>query len=188
MKLTREEIDRRCSEVFDGYSPLPPGQEDHVATVFWENRFTCHAAERGYTPIYNLTLKDSDENGTLSVYQLYMQCASEYEAALVIMGSQALWSDLCATNWFRPHIERWRVEMALRDASIGRAAMVRKASAGDAAAGKNLIEVARRDMPAKIKRPSPSAVPEGKGSSLLDDVLGRASEVAASLGKPGRLN
>lgn len=182
MRLSREEIERRCEESFSGWSPLPENQRDHIASLFWENRFMCHSLERGYTPIYNLTTRDDQSNGTLSVYLLFMQCATEYEAALVIMGSLTSWTDMCEKTWFKPLIERWRIEMNLRDIAIGKGALIKQASGGNAAAGKSLIEVSKSALPRRLRDTNvPPAVGNSQVDVVGDDILSHAEQLKSSV-------
>jgi hypothetical protein len=73
------------------------------------------------------------------MYQIFMQCPSEYDAALVLLGSFAHWQKLCKTQWFTPHITKWREQMAIRDCAIGQSTIYLKALQGDVSAGKQLL-------------------------------------------------
>lgn len=186
MRLTREEIERRLELIPDGWSPLPDNMQPYLAALFWENRFSSRASERGLTPIYNLTRRDDEENGTLSLYQLYMQCATEYEAALVLIGSLSAWNDLCKMAWFICHVERWREEMLVRDAAIGRSAILRAAANGNHQAGKLLTDTVPKSSRGKGRPVNKESHGDSKMDELVSGVLQRAAQITGGLSDNGR--
>lgn len=70
--------------------------------------------ESAYTSVF--TLADDDKDGRLSVKKLYMELGdpTEYLPAMRIFGAVGLWEKLCKTRWFKPHVEKWRVELQAR--------------------------------------------------------------------------
>jgi hypothetical protein len=137
MEYSPEHIEKVIANVRKGKMPVPDNMDKATAALFWEKRHTSMTEERGLTPLYNLGTRDHD--GTLSMYQIYMQCTTEYEAAVVLLGSLRHWSMLLECKWFKPHIEQWRKDMALRDEAIGRRALILAASDGIHAAGNALL-------------------------------------------------
>lgn len=154
MEYSREHIEKVTKDVRKGKLPIPENMDKATAALFWEKRHTSAVEERGLTSMYNLGTRDHD--GTLSMYQIYMQCATEYEAAIVLLGSLTHWKLLLECKWFQPHIEQWRKDMALRDEAIGRQALLMAASKGVPAAGTALIRDAG-------KRGAKPLNPPGKG-------------------------
>lgn len=171
MEYSREYINKVIKDVRKGIMPVPDRLDRATAALFWEKRHTSMSEERGITPIYNLGTRDHD--GTLSMYQIYMQCATEYEAALVLLGSLTHWKLLLECKWFIPHIEQWRKDMALRDEAIGRQALIEAASKGQAPAGAALVrDAARRG--AKPLNPKPR--PGGSDKPRIPQVHSAAQE------------
>lgn len=154
MDISREFIEKRLKAARDGKPPIPDNLDRATAALFWEKRHTSATEARGITPIYNLSGRD--HNGTLSMYLLYMQCATEYEAALVLLGSLRHWALLLECKWFQPHIEQWRQDMAVRDEAIGRAAIIQSASGGNHSAGGLLLRDAG-------KRGAKTVMPKTRG-------------------------
>lgn len=149
MEYSRQTIEKIKADAIKGKFPIPENMLRATAALFWEHRLTSRTSKRGAKPVYNLSLRDHD--GTLSMYQIYMQCATEYEAGLVLLGTTQHWRQLCACKWFVPHIEAWREEMALRDAALGRQALLEASAKGNYAAGKALIAATKVPKAVKVK-------------------------------------
>lgn len=66
--------------------------------------------------IFNLTEEDDPETNTLSLYKIYMsfEDETEFQFAKEVFGEFPHWQILCETNFFKPHIERWRRERRLQ--------------------------------------------------------------------------
>jgi hypothetical protein len=64
-------------------------------------------------PVY--TLYDFDKDGRPSLYRLYMEMAdpTEYQFAKAYLHDWKHWKALCASDWFRPYVDRWREELEL---------------------------------------------------------------------------
>ena len=101
--------------------------------LFYEYRHQTPTTECLYT------LKDTDWNGCKSMYLIYMNAGSEYEAALKLLGSWSHWNKLCQCTWFKPYIESWREEREIREAAIGKATLIDKALEGNVSAAKELV-------------------------------------------------
>lgn len=183
MEYTRDYIAALVKKTRKGEMPIPEKMNRATAALFWEHRLTSDVEARGLKSIYNLSTKD--HNGTLSMYQIYMQCSTEYEAALVLLGSLQHWRKLCECKWFVPHIAAWREDMALRDQAIGRAAMLDGAAKGNYAAGKALLTHTK--IPGKRGRPEgPPDHPVGKPvDASADAILERAAALKEGMSKGG---
>lgn len=70
---------------------------------------------KSFTPLY--TFKEHDHVGQegnvyKSIYQIYMGCQDEYEAAIKIVGSLYHWDKLCDCTWF---MNGFHTYMGLKD-------------------------------------------------------------------------
>lgn len=101
--------------------------------LFYEYRHQCP----DYTPIYNLKWEE-DCKGTISMYRVYMESASEYEAAVRLLGSWKHWLKLCDCTWFNEYLEEWREEKAIQEKAIGKATLIAQAKAGNVNAARIL--------------------------------------------------
>lgn len=130
--IKKEKLDR----AFSGLRNVPDKLHRATQALFWENRHACRWKERDFYPPYNLGKRDHDD--TLSMCQIYYQCSSEYEAAMVLLGDYDHWERLCNCNWFKKHIDKWREEKLRRDKALGRSMIVELAQSGNLAAAKYL--------------------------------------------------
>ena len=149
MRITQEWIEERIENAKDGILPIPETLDRATQALFWEYRSQCRCAERGITPIYNLSKKDHDD--TLSMYQIYMQCSNEYEAAIVLLGDYLHWENLCSLPWFKKKVDVWRRERDLRDYAYGKASLRAAALKGNAQAAEKLMKLST--PPEKVGRP-----------------------------------
>ena len=62
------------------------------------------------------TLKPYDHRGRMSMYRKYMEIGdpTEYSQAIGLLGSWEHWKTLCAAEWFKPYVEKWRDELATK--------------------------------------------------------------------------
>lgn len=114
--------------------------------LFYEFRHRTSCSDIGP---YNL--KEHDFKGSLSMYQIYMSCASEYEAAQKLLGSWKHWAILCEIHWFKKHLETWREEREIKEAAVGKATILYQAKEGNVTAAKELVSLATKR---KAGRPS----------------------------------
>lgn len=105
---------------------------------------------------YSFRQEDFTKNGKTykSIYQIYMQCVDEHEAALKIVGSLAHWRKLCGLSWFMdglhigpiengydlPGVAQWREDMAARDASRAKKLLMEAAEEGNVQAQRILFD------------------------------------------------
>lgn len=136
MLLTDNDKKERLNRAFSGIRNVPEKLHRATQALFWEHRHACRAAQKGFTPVYNLSKRDHDD--TLSMAQLYFQCSSEYEAGLILLGDWQHWEKLTACKWFKPHLLKWREEKARRESSMGRSKIIELAEQGNLAAAKYL--------------------------------------------------
>ncbi len=62
------------------------------------------------------TLGEEDKDGRISMRRIYLHASdpTEYLAAKDIFGNFDCWDNLCASTFFKPHLERWRAELHSR--------------------------------------------------------------------------
>lgn len=100
----------------------------------------------------------------LSMYMIYMECDSEYEAGIRLLGSYSHWCRLKDTSWFAPYFERWEDERNIRDEAMARSVLISLAEAGNVtAAGKiytNSKSKGKSGRPAKGGKRTPAPVDE----------------------------
>lgn len=179
MLLTPELKKERWEAATRGEIHVPKDMNRATAAMFWEKRHEARLKQRGKKPLFNLSMRDHDD--TLSFPQLYYQCDSDYEAAMVILGSFEHWQRLCKAPWFAEKLAQWQEEKALRDVAHGRAKIRELADKGNLAACKFLAAGGLNDQPDPKKKPSkpepeqpdPNAVPEeddflAHGMSILE--------------------
>lgn len=136
MLLTPEVKKERWEKAYAGERHVPKTMHRATMALFWELRHKCHWKKRGIKPQFNFSFRDHNE--TLSFPNLYFQCDSDYEAAMVILGSWKHWELLLETKWFPPLLEKWQEEKAQRDKAHARAKIRELANNGNLSACKYL--------------------------------------------------
>jgi hypothetical protein len=108
--------------------------------LFWEKCCKLDAlANRNPTdPVY--TLKDYDHNGYPSMYIIYMDSATEYEAALRLLGSWRHWKKLCKSLFFKTLVDEWREERQLREEALAKTALLESIVEGNVSAAKTILD------------------------------------------------
>lgn len=125
------------------------------------------------------TLQPFDYKGCLSVYRLYMEMSddSEYTFAMTYFDGWRHWESLCKSHWFRPYIEQWREELALktRSEAIATAKKLSKAGGKDAlTAAKYIAERGWEKKPLRsVGRPKKETTVTLDEQSILEDDLQR---------------
>jgi hypothetical protein len=112
---------------------------------------------------YTLKPYDWINNGNLhkSMYLIYMECDSEYEAAMRLLGSWPHWCRLRKLEWFREELDKWNAELQLREQAIAKSKLLALTEAGNVTAARTLLTGTKE---AKPGRPS-------KGGKREDDVV-----------------
>lgn len=110
------------------------------------------------------TLKDDDYKGATSMRMQYLDISdpTEYSFAISILGPQGWrhWQVLTACTWFKPFVERWRNELAVKFESdrfqeMREVADISKGTPAGVAATKWLADrYAGKDVTKKRGRPS----------------------------------
>jgi hypothetical protein len=109
-------------------------------------------------PIYTLKQKHKPELGLISAYQLYMESADEYEAALKICPSLVEWERMAKAKWFLEGaspapggfegLKVWREHMRMRDASLAKKQLLEQTNEGNVTAAKALLAETKVRKPA----------------------------------------
>ena len=120
-----------------------------------------------HQPKWTLRLEDYEYKGKLykSAYRVYMDSATEFEAAMTICdGNFEKWKQLCNLKWFkegRTHtamahigLDAWREQKQLQDYTQQIKNLQEKAANGDTNAAKAIIQlIEKADKKAQAGRP-----------------------------------
>jgi hypothetical protein len=187
MNLSREDIDELVWKAQNGILPIPQNMQEATMALFIENALPCRFEERGIKPVYNLTKTDTKE--TKSFYRLYMQCLTEYEAAMVTLGSWEHWERLSECSWFHPYLKRWRHETEVRNKALAIRAVMEQTAKGNISAAKMLLDLERASgKPAKRENTkadraasrSYGQLPQ-ESKTMIDSILERATVIKEEL-------
>lgn len=160
MKLTKKQLDDRFEAGLSGDIHVPASMNRATAALFWEKRHDVRWKERGITPIFNMSMKD--HNGTLSFGQLYLQCSSDYQAALVILGKWEHWERLLNTKWFPPYLQKLKEQKVLYDEALACAKLQEQAHKGNVTALRYLLSRDKSNNPAPKPKASPKTEKQSK--------------------------
>jgi hypothetical protein len=143
-----------------------PGKRYKTTALFYENRH-LNGNARVQAP-YNLSIEDHHD--TLSMYNIYMEEDTEYDAAQVLLGRWDHWLHLCGTTFFKPVVDKWRAEKVAKDASIAHKALIEGARSGNLTAARTILLDSRKVQGAG--RPSNKQINEAAAKAAeLDDFL-----------------
>lgn len=106
------------------------------------------------------TLKDDDHMGFPSLYRLYIaeNDPTEYLFATKYLDGWEHWEMLCQCTWFKPYLDRWRKELALKIAADNIQRIMLDAASG------SKTSVASQKFLATHGYDSPSKNPKGRPS------------------------
>ena len=112
--------------------------------------FSETSQDKNRHPVF--TLRDYENNGLLSMYNLYMTSVDEYDAAMKTVGSMTHWRKLMSCSWFMggdadknfTGLESWRRDMQARDASKAKRLLMAKVEEGDRQAAQFLMTYATK--------------------------------------------
>ena len=123
--------------------------------LFWEmsTKFKNIPNRSEPTPVYSL--KDYDHRGYPSMYRIYMDSATEYEAGIRLLGSWKHWKKLCRCQFFQTHLEEWREERQLREESMAKTALLNSVEEGNVSAAKTILDEKKKKV---AGRPTSAAV------------------------------
>jgi hypothetical protein len=112
-------------------------------------RITKNQRDLGVQPFWTLREYDRVIDGKTypSFYQLYMECADDYDAGMTLLGSSTHWAKLKKIKWFSEGwkaclahrgYDTWAADMHLRDVSLARKTLLEAAKKGNASAANQL--------------------------------------------------
>lgn len=157
MLLTDERKKELWDKAYTEGSHLPKNMRRATMALFWELRHQVRWKQRNITPLF--TFKMYDNNGCLSFPNLYFQCNSEYEFAMVVLGDWKHWERLKATPWFNEKLEEWQREKEERDIAFARGKIMELAKKGNLSACKHLES---RTTTAPTGKKKPKTTPAGQ--------------------------
>lgn len=136
--------------------------------LFYEFRYQT---KLDYIPY---TLKEYDFDGYISMYRVYMEADTEYEAAKILLNSWKHWEILAESPMIGGYIQKWREERDIKDAALAKAVLIKETKAGNTSAAKAVLEASTKrkaGRPTKIEVESEKrkqAKIDSKVSSILD--------------------
>lgn len=154
--------------------PIPDRFTKTTKALFFEYRYQTTVTDKAPYTLKYQDFIDADGHMYKSMYQMYMNCDSEYEAAIKILGSFPHWKKLKRCSWFHDHIERWEDERNIRDEAIARSILVKLAETGNVTAARTLF--ANSKSTKKMGRPPKGGSrQESDGLSELDQMFERSA-------------
>lgn len=156
--------------------PIPERFLRTTKGLFYEHRHHTTVKEKAPYTLKNMDKMDCTGHVYKSMYMIYMSCDSEYEAAIVLLGSYPHWQKLKRCSWFQDYVEVWEQERNIRDEAIARSILVRLAECGNVTAARTLYANAEKTK-GKIGRPTKGGSrAEGSANSVLDAMLDRSAD------------
>lgn len=156
--------------------PIPDRFCKTTKALFYEYRHQTTVIDKAPYTLKYQDFIDGEGHMYKSMYQIYMNCDSEYEAAIKILGSFPHWKKLKRCSWFHDHIEKWEEERNIRDEAIARSILVKLAETGNVTAARTLFANANATKKIMGRPISSGTRQESEGQTELDQMLGRSSE------------
>ena len=136
-----------------------------TTSLFWECR---HIAKPGTIAVYNVSTKD--HHNTLSMYNIFMDKDTEYEAGMYLLGSWDHWQTLCGSSFFNKHITKWREERITREEALAHKVLLESARNGNVTAARTILLDNRKIQ--KAGRPTNQQVAKAAATAVeLDSFL-----------------
>jgi hypothetical protein len=164
-----------------GIGSLPIDDKLYMATngLFWERRHCNVAFYRGVPPPYTLKRQDHLIDGVTykSMYLIYMTCATEYEAAMKLVGTLPHWQKLCKSPWFYDELLKWREDMRLRDEAMAKQILLAAAKEGDLSAARSVIKLSQPKTRSTQPKKAQDRVQDSMSLDQVDELLDHADSV-----------
>lgn len=154
--------------MINGIEPLFTREELRGKNGVYMTQALFYEQPSGEDEIAKFTLKDYDHKGYISMYLVYMQYDTEYEAALRLLGSWKHWCKLKELAWFKEHVDAWNAERDLRDKALAKQQLKENAENGNVTAQRLLYTGEEKKTTRKKK------TEEKKAGDVVD--LGAAAE------------
>jgi hypothetical protein len=155
---------------------LPPRFKNLTQALFQE--FEHVSTVKDQKAPFTLLSYHKPEKGYLSLYLLYMEYPSEYEAATGILGSWQHWQKLCKCKWFKPLRDKWEDERRVSEAAVAKKTLLRETKAGNVSAARALLSLHTKESKGK-GRPSNRNVTT-KDETDITNILSRFRVVESS--------
>jgi hypothetical protein len=153
--------------------PIDPGLHKTTCALFfeWKDKSSC-----SITPPYTLKTQDHTLHGITykSMYLIYMSCASEYEAAIKLLGHYPHWKKLADSRWFAPELAVWREDMARRDAAEAKQVLLSLAKEGNVTAARAVLAESKGVKP--VGKPRGGKRNVDTSDSDVDELLHQADQ------------
>lgn len=114
--------------------------------LFWEKACKINNLPNRKTPTPVFTLKDYPHKDLPSLYEIYIDSATEYEAALRALGSWKHWKKLTRCQFFKPYLDEWREERSLREEAMAKTALLESLLDGNVSAAKTILDEKKRKV------------------------------------------
>lgn len=130
-------------------------------SLFYET-FDYRVKGGSLEPLY--TLAEDTKHGLPSFWKIYMECPTEFQAAIRLVGGIRHWDVLVNTKWFMNPtlrdtngnyvlgLEKWREYRARRDNDLAKAVLIKLAGEGNVAAAKALLAADRAEVVTDAKK------------------------------------
>lgn len=144
--------------------PIPEELVGTTQALFYEYR---HQTTTGIQAPY--TLKERDWKGSKSMYKIYMEHETEYEAAIALLGSWQHWKKLSKVAWFQAYKQAWDEEREIRQKAVARNTLLKQAKEGNVTAAKALIDGEKKPR----GRPKTNEKPKKDNEALVRTLTAR---------------
>lgn len=127
-----------------------------------------------YPPVY--TMREKSRHGCPSAYEIYMDSANEYEAAMKLVGSMRHWRRLCGLKWFMEGddekafdgLKEWRKDKQLKDQAEQIKLLREQAEGGSVTAQKILLDASGGKKVGRPTKKADTAAQEERAQKIVD--------------------
>lgn len=127
-----------------------------------------------FPPVY--TMRSYDRDGCKSAYQIYMNSANEYDAAMKIVGDMRHWRRLCGLKWFMEGddekafdgLSQWREDKALKDQAEQIKLLKEQAESGSTTAQKILLDLSGAKKVGRPAKARDTSADQERVSQIVD--------------------
>lgn len=156
--------------------PIPERFLKTTKGLFYEHRHQTTVKEKAPYTLKSMDFTDAAGHLYRSMYMIYMECDSEYEAAIALLGSYHHWQKLKRCSWFEDVVTDWERERNIRDEAIARSILIKLAECGNVTAARTVFANVKESK-GKTGRPAKTGDrASGVANSVLDDMLAAAQK------------
>jgi len=127
------------------------------------------------------TLREDDREGYIAIKPHFVNAATEYDAALTILGSWEHWTRLKKTKWFAPYFDAWEAERNLREETEAKKILIEEAENGNITAAKAIYDngkASKRGRPSKAEK-SKNLTKEQEIDEFLTQAMTKVTPIKA---------